>query len=64
MKLLVRKGLTQSDVGELGRIILPKARMLIIYLRVQMWEEDHAWIQLLLYLRLSAHVTKVVTTWL
>lgn len=60
MKLLVRKGLTQSDVGELGRIIIPKARMLIVYFRVQIWKEDHSWIQLLL----SAHVTKVVTTWL
>jgi hypothetical protein len=26
LKLLVRKGLTVSDVGELGRIIVPKAR--------------------------------------
>lgn len=43
MKLLVRKGLTLSDVGELGRIIIPKARIILnkfgqrIMLVVNVW---------------------------
>lgn len=29
LKLLVRKGLSVSDVGELGRIVIPKARLVL-----------------------------------